>query len=157
MCVYSAGMKHIWIVAILMGMTGLSACSGGAEQALKSQVQTLTSENVALKAERDALKAQLGLASGGLTQAHASADRTALNTYARLCSTALEVVRLDAPDGKFPLAVNGAGCDSAVLGTNAIQKFDVVAFSRVTLDPGAASGFRVEVMGTNGEQVNYPQ
>lgn len=116
----------------------LAGCNQGNKQ-LEERVQVLERENTALKAERDAMRAQLGATVAQVTsQQQASreaAAQAAARAYVRQCATALEIIKIDAPDMKLPAALNGRSCDDVSMGANAVKPISGVAYSTIAIGP----------------------
>lgn len=136
-------MKRLLLLCV--ALTALSSCSGS-----QSQIQALERENTALRAERDALKAQLGMVAVGAAQAQDGAIREAAAAYARRCQMALEIARIDSPDMTIPREINGKSCADGALGENAVEQGMGIASSVIKLDD-AGDHYTVEVVDTTGQ------
>ena len=131
---------------MVAGLLALTAC-GGNQGALEDRVRALEAENAALKA-------QLAQAGAGAAQARQAAGRSAVASYARQCSMALEIKRIDDPSGMVPASLNALACDAPALGADAVQKGGTIMDSVIEVRDGGER-YRITVAGTDGQTTVY--
>lgn len=142
-----------WVLVGLLSFS-LVSCQDSGKKDLEQRVQTLERENAALKAERDALKAQLGVAAIAAQGAQDSAMKAAAESYARRCATSLAIVQVDSPSMTIPTELEGKACDDPAMGENVVTRQAAIAGSRIHLLDGGER-FTVTVTNANGGTFEY--
>lgn len=143
-------MKRVMLGVLLVGL--LSACDNGKAE-LQGRVDALTRENMALKAERDAMKAQLDTVR---TVSVTRARQQVLTQFLQRCQLAVETYRTESPTGGLDALqpLEGKSCTEEPLN---MQAFPDVKNSVITVTPGAANEYRIQATTVDGQSDFLPK
>ena len=122
----------------------LTACDDGKTKDLQGQIDALTRENTALKAERDALRTQSGTVRQG---AVAQGSKQVLAEYLRRCQLAVESFRLEEPAAGLN-ALDGKSCSDPLLTVGA---FPDIKDSLIMVMPGGVNEYHISATAVDGQ------